>query len=157
MRGTPGHGVTNIDFGGDDALNRYVWPRAQSGFWSAVVDQHEIAALLYLLLLAQQIHHLLSGVMLWLECKSAAWWMVIVQTSCSVAMRLTVFCWSPLWALAICYELKTLNRQFHLASKTRTTCSNNLVAQLDQSYPGVPVGLTAPSVRMAVRSGWISR
>jgi len=35
------------------------------------------------------------------------------------------------------YELKTLNRQFHLASKNRTACSNNLVALLDQSFPGV--------------------
>jgi len=35
------------------------------------------------------------------------------------------------------YELKTLNRQFHLASKNRTACSNNLVALLDQSFTGV--------------------
>ncbi len=35
------------------------------------------------------------------------------------------------------YQLKTLNRQFQLASKNRTACSNNLVALLEQSYPGV--------------------
>ncbi len=34
------------------------------------------------------------------------------------------------------YELKTLHRQFQLASKNRTACSNNLVALLEQSYPG---------------------
>lgn len=34
------------------------------------------------------------------------------------------------------YELKILNRQFHLASKNRTACSNNLIALLDQSFPG---------------------
>jgi len=34
------------------------------------------------------------------------------------------------------YELKTLNRQFHLASKNRTAYSNNLIALLDQSFPG---------------------
>lgn len=35
------------------------------------------------------------------------------------------------------YQLKTLNRQFHLASKNRTACSNNLVSLLDQSFPSV--------------------
>ena len=35
------------------------------------------------------------------------------------------------------YELKTLNRQFQLASKNRTACANNLIALLDMSYPGV--------------------
>ena len=34
------------------------------------------------------------------------------------------------------YELKTLNRQFHLASKNRTACSNNLVTLLDLSFSG---------------------
>lgn len=34
------------------------------------------------------------------------------------------------------YNLKTLNRQFQLASKQRTECANNLIALLDQSFPG---------------------
>lgn len=34
------------------------------------------------------------------------------------------------------YELKILNRQFQLTSKNRTSCSNNLVALLEQSFPG---------------------
>ena len=33
------------------------------------------------------------------------------------------------------YELKTLHRQFQLASKNRTACSNNLVALLEQTFP----------------------
>ena len=35
------------------------------------------------------------------------------------------------------YNLKTLNRQFQLASKQRTASSNNLIALLDQSFPGI--------------------
>lgn len=35
------------------------------------------------------------------------------------------------------YDLKTLNRQFHLASKQKTAASNNLIALLEQSFPGV--------------------
>lgn len=35
------------------------------------------------------------------------------------------------------YDLKTLNRQFHLASKQKTATSNNLIALLEQSFPGV--------------------
>lgn len=35
------------------------------------------------------------------------------------------------------YDLKTLNRQFQLASKQRTACSNNLIALLEQSFPGI--------------------
>lgn len=35
------------------------------------------------------------------------------------------------------YNLKTLNRQFQLASKQRTASSNNLIALLEQSFPGV--------------------
>ena len=34
------------------------------------------------------------------------------------------------------YELKTLNRQFQLASKNRTAYANNLIALLEQTYPG---------------------
>lgn len=35
------------------------------------------------------------------------------------------------------YDLKTLNRQFQLASKQKTATSNNLIALLEQSFPGV--------------------
>ena len=34
------------------------------------------------------------------------------------------------------YNLKTLHRQFQLSSKTRTALNNNLIALLEQSYPG---------------------
>lgn len=34
------------------------------------------------------------------------------------------------------YDLKTMHRQFQLSSKTKTALSNNLVALLEQSYPG---------------------
>jgi len=52
------------------------------------------------------------------------------------------------------YELKTLNRQFHLASKNRTACSNNLVALLDQSFPGVRGWFDSP-VRKDGSQKWI--
>ena len=42
------------------------------------------------------------------------------------------------------YELKTLNRQFQLASKNRTACSNNLVALLEQTFPGIRSHFTSP-------------
>ncbi len=42
------------------------------------------------------------------------------------------------------YELKTLNRQFQLASKNRTACSNNLVALLEQSFPGIRSHFSSP-------------
>ena len=35
------------------------------------------------------------------------------------------------------YELKTLHRQFQLSSKTHTALNNNLIALLEQSYPGI--------------------
>lgn len=52
------------------------------------------------------------------------------------------------------YELKTLNRQFHLASKNRTACSNNLVALLDQSFPGVRGWFDSP-VRKDGSQKWV--
>jgi transposase len=55
---------------------------------------------------------------------------------------------------AIRYELKTLNRQFQLASKNRTACSNNLVALMDQSYPGVRGWFDSP-VRKDGSQKWI--
>lgn len=35
------------------------------------------------------------------------------------------------------YDLKTLHRQFQLSSKTKTALNNNLIALVEQSYPGV--------------------
>lgn len=35
------------------------------------------------------------------------------------------------------YQLKTLNRQFDLYTKTKTALKNNLISLLDQTYPGV--------------------
>jgi len=55
---------------------------------------------------------------------------------------------------AIRYDLKTLNRQFHLASKNRTACSNNLVALLDQSFPGVRGWFDSP-VRKDGSQKWV--
>ncbi|MCL2342470.1 MAG: IS110 family transposase [Firmicutes bacterium] len=52
------------------------------------------------------------------------------------------------------YELKTLNRQFHLASKNRTACSNNLIALLDQSFPGVRDWFDSP-VREDGSQKWV--
>jgi len=34
------------------------------------------------------------------------------------------------------YDLKTMHRQFQLSSKTKTALTNNLIALLEQSYPG---------------------
>ena len=52
------------------------------------------------------------------------------------------------------YELKTLNRKFHLASKNRTACSNNLVALLDQSFPGANHWFESP-VRKDGSQKWV--
>ena len=43
------------------------------------------------------------------------------------------------------YELKTLNRQFNLYSKTRVSLSNNLIALLDQSFPEVNRWFDSPA------------
>lgn len=52
------------------------------------------------------------------------------------------------------YQLKTLNRQFHLASKNRTACANNLIALLDQSFPGVRGWFDSP-VRKDGSQKWV--
>lgn len=52
------------------------------------------------------------------------------------------------------YELKTLNRQFQLASKNRTSASNNLTALLDMSYPGVREWFSSP-VRPDGTQKWV--
>lgn len=52
------------------------------------------------------------------------------------------------------YQLKSMNRQYGLYSKNKTAFKNNLIALLDQTYPGANA-LTALPVRTEVRSGWI--
>ena len=52
------------------------------------------------------------------------------------------------------YELKTLNRQFHLTSKNKTACANNLIALLDQSFPGVRGWFDSP-VRKDGSQKWV--
>lgn len=51
------------------------------------------------------------------------------------------------------YDLKTLNRQFQLASKQRTACSNNLIALLEQSSRTSASALTALYEAMERRNG----
>lgn len=43
------------------------------------------------------------------------------------------------------YQLKTLNRQKSLYSKTKTMMKNNLIALLDQTYPGVNALFDSPA------------
>ncbi len=52
------------------------------------------------------------------------------------------------------YELKTLNRQFHLASKNRVAAVNNLTALLDMAYPGMREWFTSP-VRPDGTQKWV--
>lgn len=52
------------------------------------------------------------------------------------------------------YQLKVLNRQFQLASKNRTACANNLIALLEQSYPGVRSLFNSP-VRPDGHQKWV--
>lgn len=42
------------------------------------------------------------------------------------------------------YQLKTLNRQCNLYTKTKTMMKNNLIALLDQTYPGVNASFDSP-------------
>lgn len=52
------------------------------------------------------------------------------------------------------YDLKTLNRQFQLSSKTKTALNNNLVALLEQSYPGAYKYFDSP-VRSDGSQKWV--
>lgn len=52
------------------------------------------------------------------------------------------------------YDLKTLHRQFQLSSKTRTALNNNLIALLEQSYPGANRYFDSP-VRPDGSQKWI--
>ncbi len=52
------------------------------------------------------------------------------------------------------YQLKTLNRQLGLYSKTKTMMKNNLIALLDQTYPGVNALFDSP-VREDGSQKWV--
>ena len=52
------------------------------------------------------------------------------------------------------YDLKTMHRQFQLSSKTKTALSNNLVALLEQSYPGANKYFASP-VRPDGSQKWV--
>ena len=43
------------------------------------------------------------------------------------------------------YQLKTMHRQFQLASKSETAFTNNLIALLEQTYPGIRKFLSSPA------------
>lgn len=52
------------------------------------------------------------------------------------------------------YQLKTLNRQFDLYTKTKTALKNNLIALFDQTYPGVNALFDSP-VREDGSQKWV--
>ena len=52
------------------------------------------------------------------------------------------------------YDLKTMHRQFQLFSKTKTALSNNLIALLEQSYPGANRYFDSP-VRQDGSQKWV--
>lgn len=52
------------------------------------------------------------------------------------------------------YDLKTLNRQFQLASKQKTATANNLIALQEQSFPGVRKLFDSP-VRSDGTQKWV--
>ncbi len=52
------------------------------------------------------------------------------------------------------YQLKTLNRQCNLYTKTKTMMKNNLIALLDQTYPGVNALFGSP-VREDGTQKWV--
>lgn len=52
------------------------------------------------------------------------------------------------------YDLKTLHRQFQLASKQKTTLANNLIALQEQSFPGIRKCFDSP-VRKDGTQKWV--
>ncbi len=52
------------------------------------------------------------------------------------------------------YDLKTLNRQFQLASKQKTETANNLIALTEQSFPGIRKCFESP-VRKDGAQKWV--
>ena len=55
---------------------------------------------------------------------------------------------------SIRYDLKTLNRQFQLASKQRTAFSNNLVDLLEQTFPTLRKLFESPVRADGTQKGW---
>lgn len=55
---------------------------------------------------------------------------------------------------AIRYQLKTMNRQYDLYSKNKVALKNNLIALLDQTYPGVNALFDSP-VRADGSQKWV--
>lgn len=53
------------------------------------------------------------------------------------------------------YQLKTLNRQYQLACKNRIACANNLIALLEQSFPGIRSLFHSP-VRSDGSQKWVA-
>ena len=43
------------------------------------------------------------------------------------------------------YQLRTMHRQFQLADKSKTAFTNNLIALLEQTYPGIRKRLSSPA------------
>lgn len=54
----------------------------------------------------------------------------------------------------ICYDLKTMNRQFQLAIKQKTATANNLIALQEQSFPGIRKLFDSP-VRSDGTQKWV--
>ena len=52
------------------------------------------------------------------------------------------------------YDLKTMHRQFQMSNKTKTALTNNLVALLEQSYPGIRASFDSP-VRPDGSQKWV--
>ena len=52
------------------------------------------------------------------------------------------------------YDLKTLHRQFQQSSKTKTALNNNLIALLEESYPGAKRYFDSP-VRPDGSQTWV--
>lgn len=52
------------------------------------------------------------------------------------------------------YDLKTLNRQFNLSSKQKTASANNLIALLEQTFPGIRKCFESP-VRNDGSQKWV--
>jgi len=54
-----------------------------------------------------------------------------------------VFCQPPMDTIR--YQLKTMNRQYGLYTKNKTAMKNNLIALLDQTYPGANTTFSSPA------------
>ena len=52
------------------------------------------------------------------------------------------------------YQLKSMNRQYGLYTKNKTALKNNLIALLDQTYPGVNALFDSP-IRADGRQKWV--